>query len=67
MGNVNGAANTGNGGGGTTLGNSTGGSGGSGISIIRYLGTPTASGGDITESGGYTYHRFDASGTFTWN
>ena len=43
----------------------SGGAGGSGVVIIRYLGTPKGTGGTITESGGYTYHTFTASGTFT--
>jgi hypothetical protein len=33
--------------------------------IVRYAGTPKASGGTITQSGGYTYHTFTTSGTFT--
>jgi len=38
--------------------------GGSGIVIIRYLGTPVATGGTITQVGGYTIHTFTTSGTF---
>ena len=64
-----GAPNTGGGGGGGMLSSGLTGSpglGGSGIVIIRYAGTtPKASGGTITTSGGYTYHTFTASGTFT--
>ena len=35
-----------------------------GIVKIRYQGTPKATGGTITQSGGYTYHTFTGSGTF---
>ena len=41
-----------------------GASGGSGIVIIRYIGTQRATGGTITSSGGYTVHSFTSSGTF---
>jgi hypothetical protein len=37
-----------------------------GIFKLRYLGTPKATGGTITHSGGYTYHEFTSSGTFTY-
>jgi len=37
-----------------------------GIAIIRYYGRPKATGGTITESGGYTYHTFTGVGTFTY-
>ena len=37
-----------------------------GIVKIRYAGGPVASGGTITESGGYTYHTFTSDGTFTY-
>lgn len=63
-----GAANTGNGGGGAATGNTAsyaGGAGGSGVVRIRYAGSPVATGGTITESGGYTYHTFTSDGTFT--
>jgi hypothetical protein len=60
-----GVANTG-GGGGASGWNSNGGVGGSGIAIIRYIGTPIATGGTIVQSGGYTYHTFTSSGTFTF-
>ena len=43
-----------------------GGAGGSGVVIIRYAGAPQASGGTITQSGGYTYHTFTASGNFVF-
>jgi hypothetical protein len=39
--------------------------GGSGVVKIRYKGTPKATGGTITQSGGYTYHTFTSNGTFT--
>lgn len=32
--------------------------------VIRYLGTPIATGGTITQSGGYTYHTFTSSAWF---
>jgi hypothetical protein len=40
-------------------------SGGSGIVIIRYAGSPRAIGGTVTQSGGYTIHTYTTSGTFT--
>lgn len=47
-------------------GDSSGGPGGNGIVVIRYLtGTMTATGGTVTTSGGYTIHTFTANGTFT--
>lgn len=66
-----GTANTGSGGGGsggtgngaTSAGVS--GNGGSGIVIIRYEGVQKGNGGTIVSSGGYTYHTFTSSGTFT--
>jgi hypothetical protein len=67
----NGTANTGGGSGGGTGGatasgaSSAGGTGGSGIVIIRYLGTQKGTGGTVTSAGGYTYHTFTSSGTFT--
>jgi hypothetical protein len=39
--------------------------GGSGIVIIRYAGAQRGTGGTVTSSGGYTYHTFTSSGTFT--
>jgi hypothetical protein len=42
-----------------------GGNGGSGVVIVRYLGSQRASGGTIVTTGGYTYHTFTSSGTFT--
>jgi len=59
-----GAANTGNGG--AARSGLNGLDGGSGVVIIRYLGTPKATGGTITQSGGYTYHTFTSNGTFTY-
>jgi hypothetical protein len=38
--------------------------GGPGIVIIKYQGTPVATGGTITQVGGYTIHTFTANGTF---
>ena len=35
-----------------------------GIGIIRYLGSPVATGGAITTSGSYTYHTFTSSSNF---
>jgi len=58
-----GTPNTGGGGGGDFSGKA----GGSGIVKFRYLGTPVASGGTITQSGGYTYHSFTGSGTFVYS
>jgi hypothetical protein len=43
----------------------SGGNGGKGVVIIRYLGAQAATGGTITSSGGYTIHTFNDSGTFT--
>jgi hypothetical protein len=40
--------------------------GSSGIVKLRYYGQPVATGGTITQSGGYTYHTFTTSGTFTY-
>ena len=61
-----GTTNTGGGAGGASS-DAEGSTGGSGIAILRYLGTPVATGGTITQSGGYTYHTFTSSGTFTLN
>ena len=59
---VSGTANTGGGGG----GGATGGAGGSGIVIVRYQSaTQIGSGGTVTSAGGYYYHTFTSSGTFT--
>jgi hypothetical protein len=60
-----GYTNTGGGGGGHGAVNTAGGAGGSGIVILRYLGSQRGSGGTVSSSGGYTYHLFTGSGTFT--
>jgi len=62
----NATANTGGGGGGAAE-NGTGGNGGSGIVIVRYSDTngQLGTGGTVTQSGGYYYHTFTSSGTFT--
>lgn len=62
-----GTANTGGGGGGKGGGGSgSGGAGGSGVVIVRYLSAvQKGSGGTVTSSGGYYYHTFTSSGTFT--
>jgi hypothetical protein len=62
-----GTTNTGGGGGGGGYSSAggNGANGGSGIVIIRYLGATRGSGGTITSSGGYTYHTFTSSGTYT--
>ena len=39
------------------------GAGGSGRVMVRYAGAPVATGGTITQSGGYTLHQFLTSGT----
>ena len=65
-----GTTNTGGGGGGGgNSSNPVGGKGGSGIVIIRYItadvaGTPT--GGTVTTSGSYTYHKFTPTGSATY-
>ena len=59
----NATANRGGGGGGG--GGASGSNGGSGIVIIRYAGTQRGTGGTISSSGGYTYHTFTSSGTYT--
>ena len=61
-----GAANTGNGGGGGLV-PWVGKNGGSGIVIVRYLGTPQGTGGTITQVGGYTIHTFNSNGSFAYN
>ena len=52
--------NTGNGGDGGT--NRIGGNGAKGIVILRYLGNAIATGGTITQNGGYTIHSFTETG-----
>jgi hypothetical protein len=61
---TSGTVNTGSGGGGV-YNSYPAGNGGSGIVIIRYTGTQRGTGGTIVTSGGYTYHTFTTSGTFT--
>jgi hypothetical protein len=56
---INADPNTGSGG----MGDSRS-SGGSGVVIIRYLGSQRGTGGIVTSAGGYTYHTFNSSGTF---
>jgi hypothetical protein len=56
----------GGGGGSTYSGAAPSGAGQQGVVIIRYSGATKATGGTITQSGGYTYHTFTASGTFTY-
>ena len=60
---TSGAANKGGGGGGCGSDITTS-SGGSGKLVLRYEGTPKATGGTITQNGGYTYHTFTGSGSF---
>ena len=47
-------------------GSGTGNGGLPGIGYIRYLGSPVATGGAITTSGGYTYHTFTSSSNFIY-
>jgi hypothetical protein len=56
---------SGGGGSGGNGGSSFGGNGGSGVVIIRYLGSQKGSGGTVTSAGGYTYHTFTSSGSYT--
>lgn len=63
-------ANTGSGGGGggspsTGSTGGSGGAGGSGLIIIRYAGSQEGTGGTVVTTGGYTYHTFTSSGTYT--
>ena len=60
-GNTDALANTGGGGGGGS--NDThGGQGGSGVVIVRYAGSPAATGGNITQADGFTIHEFTQTG-----
>ena len=61
----NGTVNTGGGGGGGYGVTGVSASGGSGVVIIRYSGSQKGTGGTVTSTGGYTYHTFSSSGTFT--
>lgn len=58
---VNGTVNTGGGSGGASGMVRVG---GSGVVVLRYYGTPQATGGTITSLNGYTYHTFTGSGSF---
>jgi hypothetical protein len=60
-----GQTNTGGGGGGHGSVSSNGGAGGSGIVIFRYLGSQRGTGGTYSSSGGYSYHLFTGSTSFT--
>ncbi len=40
-------------------------SGGPGIVVVKYAGSPVATGGTITQVGGFTIHTFTSNGTFT--
>ena len=66
---INGTVNRGSGGGGgssSVAPSIAGGQGGSGVVILRYTGSTTkATGGTVTTVGGYVYHTFNSSGTFT--
>jgi hypothetical protein len=33
--------------------------------VVAYLGSQRGSGGTVTSSGGYTFHTFTSSGTYT--
>lgn len=60
-GNTTGGANTGRGGDGQANGKA----GGSGVVIVRYPGnSAVGTGGTVSTSGGYVYHRFNSSGNF---
>ena len=63
---TSGSSNTGGGGGGGYYTNGNGQPGGSGIVIIRYPGTPIATGGTVTSVGGDTIHTFTATGSSTF-
>jgi len=61
---ASGGTNTGNGGQGAG-GNYAAGAGGPGVVIVRYPDDSIeATGGDVTSTGGYTYHTFTTDGTF---
>ena len=61
-GGTNGGTNTG---GGAGAQNTSGLNGGSGIVVIRYAGAQRGTGGTVASAGGYTYHTFTSSGTYT--
>jgi hypothetical protein len=58
--------NYGGGGGGGGNYNGKGGAGGQGVVAITYSGTPIATGGTITQSGGFTTHTFSNPGSDTF-
>lgn len=59
--------NSGNGGNHGPNCNCAGGTGGaSGIVVVKYLGSPVATGGNITSYGGYTIHTFTTNGTLSF-
>ena len=60
---TSGTANTGGGGGGASQAFNSG-AGGSGIVVLRYLGSQRGTGGTVTSSGGSTIHTFTSSGTY---
>ena len=61
-----GLTNTGSGGGGSGgYSGGAGGSGGSGLVILRYAGTQRGTGGTVVTTGGFTYHTFTGTGSFT--
>jgi hypothetical protein len=63
---TSGSANTGGGGGGGEVSATPfAAAGGSGVVIIRYAGAQRGTGGTVTSAGGFTYHTFNSSGTFT--
>ena len=55
----------GNGGGSRFSAGGSGHAAGDGTVIIRYSGAQRGNGGTVTSSGGYTYHTFTSSGTYT--
>jgi hypothetical protein len=64
---LNGTAGTGGGGGGSNYQASSVNQGGSGVVAIRYPGSlQRATGGTVVISGGYVYHYFTSSGSFTY-
>jgi hypothetical protein len=60
-----GTANRGGGGGGYGNSDFAGAAGGSGVVIVRYAGSQRGTGGTVTSAGGFTYHTFTSSGTYT--
>ena len=63
--NYNATANTGGGAGGGGNSPNDGGAGGSGIIILRYSGSQRGTGGTVISSGGYTYHTFTSTSSYT--